>query len=96
MPAGPGSELATSPRTPNPSSAAACATPRIAAGPKLRIAYDSAAADELAADLELRLHQQHEITAGFQTGHEGGKHQPQGDERQVGHDQLDPAADVCR
>ena len=49
-----------------------------------------------AADLELRLHHRQQVGTGVGAGGQRREDQPQGDEREVGDDQLDRAADGLR
>src|SRR5690606_14282890 len=58
------------------------------AGAQLRVADDAAGADPVLADLELRLHHDHEVGAGRRARAQRTEDQPQRDERQVADDQF--------
>ena len=60
------------------------------------IADHAARAEPFATDLELRLHHRHQVRPGRGAGGEGRQHQGERDERKVGDDQLDEAADGIR
>src|SRR4051794_15985173 len=65
-------------------------------GPVPEVADDAAGTEPLPAHLELRLDHGQQVGARFGAGGERGEHQAQGDERQVGDDQVDGAADRLR
>src|SRR5262249_37206733 len=62
-------------------------------GPQVRIPYDAALAQPLAADLELRLDHEYQVAVGPADRRQRRQHQPDGDERQVAGDQVDRLAD---
>ena len=79
---------------PGPSPAAAAATSSTASARSRGSRTTPPGADPVPAHLELRLHHRHQVAVGRGAGGQRRQHQPQRDERQVGHGQLDRAADL--
>ena len=64
LPLGPGRGLATTPRTPSPSSTASAATPRTASARRCGSPHDPTGAEPFPADLELWLHHHDQVGVG--------------------------------
>ena len=63
---------------------------------RLGIAHDAPLADRIAAGLELRLHQRHDVTAVPKLGKGRRQREPQRDEGDIGHDKIDGVFDRDR
>ena len=93
LPDGPGSGLAVTSTVCQSSSAARRATDSTASARICGIRHDAARPDAVLAHLELRLHHGNDIGVRRRAGHQRGQHRRQRDERQVGDDEVDRAAD---
>src|SRR5262249_1271685 len=89
----PASAAAGAPAPPPPGPGGRPRAVKHGSGPQRRAPSHPAGTDPVPSDLELRLDHRDEVTAGRGAGRQGGQHQPQRDERQVGHGQIDRATD---